>query len=116
MSYRKRKEISIMHTLDTIKELVLPIARKYNLKSVYVFGSHARGDATEKSDIDLMVDVDGSTANAIRFFGLYGDLCEIFGENTDLVTTHIFDEQTNCNKAPNLAENIKKEAVIIYER
>lgn len=43
-------------TIDQIKEKVVPVAKKYNIPVVYVFGSHAHGTASEKSDIDLLVE------------------------------------------------------------
>lgn len=41
-------------TLDEIRKKVAPIAKKYNLKAVFLFGSYARGQAREDSDIDLL--------------------------------------------------------------
>ena len=34
---------------------VISCLKKYNIKKAYVFGSYARGEATEKSDIDIMI-------------------------------------------------------------
>lgn len=45
-----------MLTIDEIKKTVAEIAQKYNLKKVTLFGSRANGTATEKSDVDLIVD------------------------------------------------------------
>ncbi len=45
-----------IYTIDEIKTLVVPIAKKYNLKSVILFGSYARNEATSESDIDFVVD------------------------------------------------------------
>ena len=39
-------------TLATITEIVKPIALKYNVEAVYLFGSYARGEATADSDLD----------------------------------------------------------------
>lgn len=43
------------YTIEKIKAVVKPIADKYNVQSVYLFGSYARGDATENSDLDFLV-------------------------------------------------------------
>ena len=42
-------------TLDYIKSKIAPIARKYGVDEIYVFGSYARGEATSNSDVDLLV-------------------------------------------------------------
>lgn len=47
-------------TLDEIRRIIVPIAQKYNLSAVYLFGSYARGTAREDSDLDLLVDTTGA--------------------------------------------------------
>lgn len=44
-----------IYTIDEIRERVRPIAEKYGIDSVSLFGSYARGDADLNSDIDLLV-------------------------------------------------------------
>lgn len=44
------------YTIEEIKSIVSPIARKYGVERVYLFGLYARGDATTKSDVNLRVD------------------------------------------------------------
>ena len=45
-----------MLTIDEIKAAVAPICERYGVKRMTLFGSYARGDADDKSDVDLMVD------------------------------------------------------------
>ena len=40
----------MIYTLDEIKSRVLPVIQKYNIPAMYLFGSYARGEATEESD------------------------------------------------------------------
>ena len=58
-----------MFTLDEIRERVTPVARKYGLKAVYVFGSYARNEATSDSDIDILVDRTGSSIRGMFDMG-----------------------------------------------
>lgn len=55
----KQKGIDDMNntilTIGEIKRLIKPIAVKYKVKEIYLFGSYARGDANESSDIDFLV-------------------------------------------------------------
>lgn len=55
-------------TLDEIRRIIVPIAQKYNLSAVYLFGSYARGTAKEDSDLDLLVDTTG--ARIVGFLNL----------------------------------------------
>lgn len=46
----------IEHTILTIKEikqLIKPILKKYGIEEVYLFGSYARGEAKDTSDVDI---------------------------------------------------------------
>jgi predicted nucleotidyltransferase len=43
---------------DKVRESVLTTAARYGARNVRVFGSLARGDADEQSDLDLLVDLD----------------------------------------------------------
>ena len=40
-------------TLKQIKQVVKPILNKYGIKDIYLFGSYARGEANNDSDIDI---------------------------------------------------------------
>ena len=42
-------------TLDDIRCIVKPLAEKYHINEVYIFGSYARNEATPESDIDFLV-------------------------------------------------------------
>ena len=44
------------YTIDEIKNIVTPIAEKYQIAQVYLFGSFARGDFDEQSDIDIRIE------------------------------------------------------------
>lgn len=43
--------------LEDIKEKALPILREADVKKAAIFGSYARGDNTEDSDLDILVDL-----------------------------------------------------------
>ena len=44
-----------IYTLDEIKSIAAPIARQYGVAAMYLFGSYARGEADETSDLDFLV-------------------------------------------------------------
>jgi predicted nucleotidyltransferase len=43
-------------SLDEIKEKIVPILKSAGVTRSAIFGSYVRGEATEKSDIDILVD------------------------------------------------------------
>ncbi len=71
--------------LDRLNAEVPSLKRKYGIKSLAVFGSMARGDDHEASDVDVLVTFDGP-ATFRGFLGLKLDLEDLFGRPVDLGT------------------------------
>ena len=69
--------------LEQLKISVTPILKKYGVIRAGVFGSFARGEATEKSDIDFYVIYPDGTS-LFDMGGLYSDLEEKIGKKIDL--------------------------------
>ena len=61
------------------------VLREHHVDALYVFGSVARGEATEKSDVDLLVDF-AETPSLFEFARLRRALTELLGRQVDLVT------------------------------
>jgi predicted nucleotidyltransferase len=53
---------------------------------VFLFGSYARNEATEASDIDLLVELDYSQPIGLEFVQMQLDLQRLLSKNVDLVT------------------------------
>lgn len=66
------------------REDILRIAKNYGASNVRVFGSVARGDADERSDIDLLVDMERGRS-LLSLAGLLVDLEELLGYQVDVV-------------------------------
>jgi len=67
------------------REEILRIAAQHGARNVRVFGSWARGEATEKSDLDLLVEME-SGRSLIDMIELQLDLEELLGRQVDVVT------------------------------
>ena len=94
------------YSLDTIKKNSIPIAKEYGVAKLYVFGSYARGEATESSDIDFLIDK-GSMRNLWQYFGFVAALENLFKVHIGVVTT------TSCDR--DFLDRIQKETILIYE-
>lgn len=69
--------------IETIKEKVIPILKRYGVEKAGIFGSIVRGEATEKSDIDILVEIKNDIS-LLDFVGLKLELEEALGRNVDL--------------------------------
>ena len=109
----------MIYCIDEIRRKVTPVAQKYKLPAVYLFGSYARGEATEHSDIDILIDRSNSSIYGKGLFGMaavYEDLREALGKELDLVTIAALEQDGNSNSSRRFAEEIKRERVALYEQ
>ncbi|HXM56139.1 MAG TPA: nucleotidyltransferase domain-containing protein [Candidatus Dormibacteraeota bacterium] len=63
-----------LHDIRTKRREILRILASRGARNARVFGSVARGDAVAESDVDLLVDFDGTLPNGFRYFGMISDL------------------------------------------
>lgn len=94
-----------IYTLPEIQSVVSELAEKYGARRVYLFGSYARGDMNENSDIDLRID-----KGNIRGFELAGLLLELedtLGVPVDLIPTGSLDDR--------FLSSIRNDEVLLYE-
>ncbi|RIK77078.1 MAG: hypothetical protein DCC67_13090 [Planctomycetota bacterium] len=70
--------------LDANREAILKIAAKYGARQVRLFGSTARGDAHEGSDVDILVDLDEGRS-LLDQVGFQQELEELLGRPVDVV-------------------------------
>lgn len=99
-------QTELRHSLEELKHIIAPIVSKYDIDRVYVFGSYARGDANEKSDVDFRIDAD-----RLRTFDLCGlmvRLEEALGMEVDVIPTD--------SMSPEFQDAIRQEEVMVYER
>ena len=61
---------------DDIKKIVTEYFREKPVHRVWLFGSYARGDADETSDVDVLVDMDYSVPTGWDYFCWYQELQE----------------------------------------
>jgi uncharacterized protein len=78
------------------------------VKTAWVFGSFARGTASETSDIDLLVELDYSEPIGLSFIGMWLDLQDILGKKVDLIS--------DGGVSPFVRPSIEHEKRLIYER
>jgi uncharacterized protein len=75
---------SILHRDDIVNILRVQMIRsRFGIKSLSLFGSVARNEATQESDLDFIVDFDG-TITFDRYMDLKIFLEDLFGKKIDL--------------------------------
>lgn len=93
------------YSIEELKGIIAPIAKKYQISKVCLFGSYARGDYHEQSDIDLRIEK-GEIKGLFALCGFYTELTEALKIKVDVLTTGSLDDE--------FLEEIKKDEVILY--
>lgn len=98
-------------TLDSIKFLLMPIMKKYEIKSLSVFGSYARSEATSSSDVDLLID-GGNYKGLFEYETMIDAMKKALGKEVDLVTQSVLDQSKS--KADFLfKDNVERDRVVL---
>jgi uncharacterized protein len=93
------------YTIEEIRDIVSPIARKYGVSRVYLFGSYARGEASLNSDVDLRIDK-GTLKGMFALCGLYTEMEEALQLKVDVLTTGSLED--------GFLHKIRGEEVLLY--
>ena len=94
------------YTIEEIKVKTIPVAKKHGISRMCLFGSYARGEANDDSDVGLYVDK-GNMTSLIKYMAFVYDLENALNCHVDVVTTGIKDKD--------FLDNIQSEGVVLYE-
>ena len=93
------------YTIEKIREIVTPIARRFGVDRMWLFGSYARGDFTPDSDLDFRLDK-GAIRGYFQLGGFHNALMDALGMKIDLVETDSLEDE--------FLAQIAEDEVIIY--
>lgn len=97
----------MIYTIEEIKEKAIPIVIEFNIERLGIFGSYARGEAHNDSDLDFIIDT-GGLIGLVQYSNLIHRLEEEFDCHVDLITTACSDKE--------LLFQAQNEEVLIYEK
>jgi len=100
------KPLTAETVLQTLRQLFPTLQQQYNIKKLGLFGSYSRNQATEESDIDLLIELDPDiTFGLITFCQIENTLSEKLGKKVDLVIAE--------NLKPSLKQNILDDVIYL---
>ena len=96
--------MDLRDVLTRKRDEIAKIAAIHGARNIRVFGSVARGEADEKSDIDFLVEMEPGRS-LLDLGGLLMDLQEVLGRDVDVVT------ERGLN--PRIRDRVLREAVLL---
>lgn len=107
----------MIYTINEIKNIVLPIAKKHNINAVYLFGSYSRNEANETSDIDLIIDRTGTEIKSLlQLSEVYCELEEAFNKKIDVITLDSLYQEIQMTSEQSFRENVFNDMIEIYRK
>ena len=97
--------MSRVYTVSELKNILTPIFRQNGVRRAVLFGSYAKGSATPRSDVDLLVD---SGLRGLAFFGLLEDVVSALEIPVDLLDVSQITVDSQIDR------EIKESGVRIY--
>lgn len=103
---------SMCYSIEDIKTMTIPIAKKYGVRSMSLFGDYASGNVSDNSDVDLYVDMGEVDITSIsdslsRRMAFVQELEEYLSCHVNVVYTGMKDEE--------LLDYIHKAEIVLYE-
>ena len=94
-----------MLTIEYIQQIVAPLAEKYNIEEIYLFGSYATGNASEDSDVDFLVKFVAKVPSIFKVMGLRQELEYNLNHSIDIVTIPVVrPEKLSIDKVVSIYE------------
>ena len=79
-----KRGFTMCYTIEVIREKTVPIAKRYGISNLRLFGSYARGEAHDGSDVDLRIDR-GNLRGLFSYYAMVDELEQALNCHVDLV-------------------------------
>lgn len=103
-----------IYAVNEISTIIKPIVETFGIERVWLFGSYARGEASEDSDIDLRIE-GGKVRGMFGLGRLYDELTNALSKPIDLVTTEGLNHKANRERTKEFRKNMEEDEKLIYE-
>lgn len=98
-----------IYKIEEIRARLHPVFDASPVYRAILFGSYAKGCATERSDVDIVIDSRGELLD-YNFYGVLEDVTESLDKRVDMF------EVSEIQAGSPIFEEIQKQGVVLYDR
>ena len=95
--------------LEDIKEMLREVLMHTEVEKAILFGSYAKNEPTEQSDIDILIDSDGKI-RGLKYFAIIDMIKQKFNKEVDII------DKTEIDKNSRIEKEIERTGIVIYEK
>ena len=97
-----------IYSIEDIKQMLSEVLNTTDVEKAILFGSYAKKNPTQYSDIDILIDSNGKI-KGLKFFAIIDMIREKFDKDVDVI------EKSEINKNSKIEKEIEKTGVVVYE-
>ncbi|HBL67898.1 MAG TPA: nucleotidyltransferase domain-containing protein [Firmicutes bacterium] len=98
-----------IYQIDEVSAKLRPVFEAAPVYRAVLFGSYAKGNATDQSDVDIVIDSRGELLN-INFFGLLEDIKSQLNKRVDLFGI------SELSKNTDICSVVEREGIVLYDK
>lgn len=98
-----------IYTLEDIREMLEEVLKHTEVEKAILFGSYAKNEPTEHSDIDILIDSNGKI-RGLKYFAIIDMIRQKFDKDVDII------EKTEIDKNSKIEKEIERTGIVIYEK
>lgn len=102
------------YTISEIQKRIMPTCKKYNITEIYLFGSYARNEATEESDIDLAIN-SAPIHGLLQLISFKNDVENALSVPVDVLTLRAIESEKDNSLKKEFFQNFNKERINLYD-
>ena len=98
-----------IYSIEDIKQMLSEVLNTTDVEKAILFGSYAKKNPTQYSDIDILIYSNGKI-KGLKFFAIIDMIREKFDKDVDVI------EKSEINKNSKIEKEIEKTGVVVYEK
>ncbi|MCR8702492.1 nucleotidyltransferase family protein [Weissella cibaria] len=105
----------MIYSSTEIGSRIAPVAKEFDVKKMILFGSYARGEASEESDIDFLYQHEGSKVKGLLSVERFRQALEqALGKRVDLISMESLDVAYNQEHRKFIVDGIRSNEEIVF--
>ena len=98
-----------IYTLEDIRKMLKEVLMHTEVEKAILFGSYAKNEPTEQSDIDILIDSDGKI-RGLKYFAIIDMIKQKFNKEVDII------DKTEIDKNSKIEKEIERTGIVVYEK